>query len=193
MFYFFLSNQYIIYFLFLLHHVMLKCSSLSCVWLFGTPWTVAHQAPLSVEFSRQEYWSGLPLPSPGHLPNPGIKSRSPALQTDTLPSELKQWLRLMTQLSRGGGVRRGVRHAGVRVFYLAFLGSSFLFSNNPLHFKENGGFFHWIFRLSGKLFFGTSFVIGAPYFLLFLPRALCTWGPLLCRIKARRFQLVKGK
>ena len=48
----------------------------------------------------------------------------------------------MTQLSRGGEVRRGVRHAGVRVFYLAFLGSSFLFSNNPLHFKENGGFFH---------------------------------------------------
>ena len=46
-----------------------------------------HQAPLSMEFSRQEYWSGLPLPSPGYLPDPGIKPRSPALQADALPSE----------------------------------------------------------------------------------------------------------
>ena len=45
-----------------------------------TSWTVAYQAPLSMGFSRQEYWSGLPLPSPGGLPNPGIKPRSPALQ-----------------------------------------------------------------------------------------------------------------
>ena len=49
------------------------------------PWTVARKAPLSMEFSRQEYWSGLPFPSPGDLPNPGIKSRSPALQADSLP------------------------------------------------------------------------------------------------------------
>ena len=52
-----------------------------------TPWTVAYQAPLSMEFYRQEYWSGLPFPSPGHLPDRGIKPRSPALQADTLPSE----------------------------------------------------------------------------------------------------------
>ena len=52
------------------------------------PWTVAYQAPLSMEFSRQEYWSGLPFPSPGDLPNPGIEPRSPALQADFLPSEL---------------------------------------------------------------------------------------------------------
>ena len=52
------------------------------------PWTaVACQAPLSMEFSRQEYWSGLPFPSPGDLPYPGIKPRSPALQADSLPSE----------------------------------------------------------------------------------------------------------
>ena len=56
--------------------------SLSRVWLFATPWTVACQAPLSVGFSRQEYWSGLPFPSPGDLPNPGIEPRSPALYTD---------------------------------------------------------------------------------------------------------------
>ena len=52
-----------------------------------TPWTIAYQAPLSMEFSRQEYWSGVPLPSPGDLPNLGIKPRSLALQADVLPSE----------------------------------------------------------------------------------------------------------
>ena len=61
---------------------------LSRVQLFAIPWTVASQAPLSMEFSRQEYWSGLPFPSPGDRPNPGIKPRSPALQADALPSEL---------------------------------------------------------------------------------------------------------
>jgi len=52
-----------------------------------TPWTVAYKATPSMGFSRQEYWSGLPFPSPGDLLNPGIKPRSPALQTDALPSE----------------------------------------------------------------------------------------------------------
>ena len=51
------------------------------------PWTVAHQAPLSMGISRQEYWSGLPFPSPGDLPHSGIKPQSPALQADSLPSE----------------------------------------------------------------------------------------------------------
>ena len=60
---------------------------LSRVQLFATPWTVAHQAPLSMEFSRQEYWSGLPFPFPGHIPNPGIEPRFPALQADSLASE----------------------------------------------------------------------------------------------------------
>jgi len=64
------------------------CQSLGCVQPFATPWTVAHQAPLSMEFSRQEYWSGLPCPSPGDLPNPGIKPRSPALQAESLSFEL---------------------------------------------------------------------------------------------------------
>ena len=56
--------------------------------LFATPWTVAHQAPPSMEFRRQEYWSGLPFPSSGDLPNPGIEPKSPTLQTDASPSEL---------------------------------------------------------------------------------------------------------
>ena len=61
--------------------------SLGHIWLFATPWTVARQASLSMGFSRQEYWSGLPFPSPGDLPNPGIEARSPALQADSLPPE----------------------------------------------------------------------------------------------------------
>ena len=65
-----------------------EVKSLSRVRLFVTPWTVAYQAPLSMEFSRQEYWSGLPFPSPGDLPDPGIEPRSPALQADALLSEL---------------------------------------------------------------------------------------------------------
>ena len=56
---------------------------------FVTLWTAAHQAPLSMRFSRQGYWSGLPFPSPGHLPNPGIEPRSPALQADSLLTELE--------------------------------------------------------------------------------------------------------
>ena len=64
-----------------------KVKSLSHVQLFEIPWTVAYQAPMSMGSSRQEYWSGLPFPSPGDLPNPGIEPRSPALQADALPSE----------------------------------------------------------------------------------------------------------
>ena len=61
---------------------MLK--SLSRIWLFVTPWTIPCQAPLSMELSRQEYWSGLPFPSPADLPDPGIKPVSPALQAASL-------------------------------------------------------------------------------------------------------------
>ena len=63
---------------------MLSCSVVSDS---ATLWTLARQAPLSMEFSRQEYWSGLPCPPPGDLPNPGIKPRSLSLQVDFLPSE----------------------------------------------------------------------------------------------------------
>ena len=72
----------------------LKVKSLSRVWLFATPWTVAHQAPPSMGFSGQEYWSGLPFTSPGDFPDPGIEPSSPALQADALLSEPpgKKWL-----------------------------------------------------------------------------------------------------
>ena len=86
--------------------------TLSCVQLFGTPWTVACRAPLSMGFSRQEYWSRLPIPTPGDLPNPGIKPvslASPALvdwfftiaapEKPEAKSELVQFL--TRRLSRG--------------------------------------------------------------------------------------------
>ena len=81
-----------------------KVKLLRHVRLFATPWTVAYQALQSMGFSRQEYWSGLPFPSPGDLPNPGIKLGSPALQTDTLPSEpcslgISNFLEVISSLS----------------------------------------------------------------------------------------------
>ena len=65
----------------------MKVKLLSYVRLIATPWTAAYQAPPSMGFSRQEYWSGLLFPSPGDLPDPGIEPRSTALQADSLPSE----------------------------------------------------------------------------------------------------------
>ena len=72
------------------HCVKCVCvlSCFSRVWFFAALWTIAHQAPLSKGFSRQEYWSGLPFPSPGDLSNPGIEPTSltsPALEADSLP------------------------------------------------------------------------------------------------------------
>ena len=64
-----------------------KVKSLSRVRLFATPWTVAYRAPLSMGFSRQGYWSGMPFPSPRDLPNTEIEPGSPALQADALTSE----------------------------------------------------------------------------------------------------------
>ena len=68
--------------------LLYEVKSLSRVWFFATPWNVVYQAALSMGFSRQESWNGLPFTSPGELPNPGIEPRSPTLQADALPSEL---------------------------------------------------------------------------------------------------------
>ena len=75
-----------------------KVKSLGCVQLFMTPWTIVHQAPPSMGFSRQEYWCGFLFPSPGDLPNPGIEPRSPALQADSLTSEPPGLRKVMTNL-----------------------------------------------------------------------------------------------
>ena len=68
----------------LIDNIGMLLSSFSRVQLLVIPWTMAHQAPLSMDFSWQEYWSGLPFPSSGDLPNPGMEPASPALQEDVL-------------------------------------------------------------------------------------------------------------
>ena len=76
----------------------MKVKSLSRVRLFATPWTVAYQAPLSMGFSRQEYWSGLPFPSPGDLPDPGIEPTS--LTFPALGRQVAAKLLLLSRFSR---------------------------------------------------------------------------------------------
>ena len=93
--------------------------SLSRVRLFAIPCTVAHQAPLSMGFSRQEYWSGLPFPSPGDLPHPGIKPRSPTLQADALSSRLQQYMnRELPDVQAGFRKGRGIRDQIVNICWL---------------------------------------------------------------------------
>ena len=77
-------------------HDCMHAQLLSYVQLFVTPWTVAHQAPLSMEFSMQKYWSGLPFPSPGGLPDPGIESRCPSLAGEFFTTEPSLWIYIPT-------------------------------------------------------------------------------------------------
>ena len=81
-----------------------KVKSLSCIRLFTTPWTVAYQSPPPMGLSREGYWSVLPFPSPGNLPDSGIESRSPTLWADTLPSETPGKLQLLSLLSSPSGI-----------------------------------------------------------------------------------------
>ena len=107
---------------------MLHCAeSLSRVRLVVTPWTVALQAPLSMGFSRQAYWSGLPCPPPGGLPEPGIEHRSPTLQVDSLycqPPEkpmVMRWMLLITGLAKKSGVATEITILLSQVVCLGFL------------------------------------------------------------------------
>ena len=110
--------------------VFIKCrkwKSLSLVQLFATPWTIQ-----SMEFSRPEYWSGLPFPSPGDLLNPGIKPRSPTLQADSLPSEPPGKpkntgagsLSLLQQIFSTQESNRGLLHYRRILYQLSYQGSS---------------------------------------------------------------------
>ena len=88
-------------------------SHFSCVWLSATPWTVTGQAPLSMGFSRQEYWSGLSCPPPGDLSDPGIKPmapEAPELQADSL--RLSHWGSFMYRQSQINGVSNHTKHLG---------------------------------------------------------------------------------
>ena len=87
---------------------------LSSVQLFATPWTVAHQALLSMEFSRQEYQSGLPFPPPGGLSNPGIELRSPLLQADSSPSELAREAQSCLENSKDRGAWETTVHRVIK-------------------------------------------------------------------------------
>ena len=104
---------------------------LSCVQLFVTPWTVARQAPLSMGFSRPEYWSGLPFPPPRDLPDPGIKPRSPTLQADSLPAKPQGKpkntgvgsLSLLHGIFLSQALNWGLLHCRRILYQLNFLGS----------------------------------------------------------------------
>ena len=82
-----------------------------------TPWTVAYQAPLSMGFSRQEYWSGLPFPSPGDLSDPGTEPRSSTLQADALPSEPPEYTMRNARLDE---VQAGIKIAGRNINNLRY-------------------------------------------------------------------------
>ena len=84
----------------MLKNIPVKWKSLSCIQLFATPWTIAHQSPLSMKFFRQEYWSGLPFSSSGDLPNPGIEPESPALQADSLRYRACEQWRFLLEIKK---------------------------------------------------------------------------------------------
>ena len=106
------------------HFFLCVCQLLSRVQLFVIPCTVACQAPLLMEFSRQEYWYGLPFLSPRDLPKPGIEPWSPALQADALPSEPP---REATLTSRGRSKLAPVKQGGHKLFKLLSCGWFFYF------------------------------------------------------------------
>ena len=86
---------------------------LSHIRLFATPWTAIHQAPLSMEFSRQEYWSGLPFSPPGDLLDPEIKPESPGLQADSSPTEPPGKPSQQTKDALNQGFPRNMDHMGI--------------------------------------------------------------------------------
>ena len=93
----------------------MKVKSLSPVQLFATPWTVAYQAPPSIGFFRQEYWSGLPFPSPGDLPDPGIEPGSPTFQADALTSEPPGKPNLLTVVHNNSYTQLNAHHINTAI------------------------------------------------------------------------------
>ena len=118
--------------------------SLSPFGLFSTPWTVAYQAPQSMEFSRQAQWSGLPFPSPGDLPNPGIEPGSPAFQADALLSEppgkpiivLAKWNQFHPKLRKGTIICIAVGFQSWSHNHCCFLYSTIILETEEIHLKQ---------------------------------------------------------
>ena len=128
------------------------------------PWTIAHQAPQSMGFFRQEYWSGLPSLSPGDLLDPGIEPMSPALQADSVPSEPseKPWGKRDAKISRKKGKKK-------------FLGHWNIFRIISKYFSDCGDTFSLLFRkLPFFFFFSAAQIVGSE-----LPIALAVeaWNP----------------
>ena len=109
-------------------NIVIVVQSLSRVRLFVTPWTVAHQAPLSIAFSRQKHWSGLLCPSPGDLPDPGIKPGSSAWQADSLQSE-PPGKSLLSELKNACTSQSILARTLDQWFLLSFFGSRGSFEN----------------------------------------------------------------
>jgi len=131
-----------------------KVKSLSHVWLFATSWTIACQAPPSMGFSRQDYWSVLPFPSPGDLPVPEVEPRSPELQADSLPSEPPGnhhlWSPLLFDNCTWSDLhgRRKPEHSGRFEMHSLHLWCILNFPN--LATKRNSGLLFWLKFANGK-------------------------------------------
>ena len=143
--------------------------SFSCVQLFVIPWTVAYQAPLSMGFSRQEYWNGLPFPSPGDLPYPGIEPGSSTSQADALPSEPPG----EPSSSLGTHIMQMLVHLLLSQRSLGM--SSFLFFHSFFLYSVLHHFHHSVFQVTYPLFYFSYSTIDCSslVFLLFSsPRSL---------------------
>ena len=125
-------------------YTRLLCSvAQSCLTLCD-PWTVVHQAPPSMGFSRQEYWSGLPFPPPGDLPNPGIEPRSPTLQADALTSAPPEkpfcFFNLYTKyIMRNAGLdelQAGIKIAGRNIKNLRYIDDTTLMAESKKELKS---------------------------------------------------------
>ena len=125
-----------------------KWRSLSCVWLFGTPWTIQ-----SMEFSRPEYWSGYPFPSPGNFPNPGTEPRSPELQADSLPAEPQGKpkntgvgsLFLLQQIVLTQELNQGLLHCRWILYQLSYQGNIYIYICFHIYI-----FFHTIYMKQNR-------------------------------------------
>ena len=117
-----------------------KWSSSVVSWFFATPWTVAYKALWFMGFSRQEYWCGLPFPSPGDLLNPGIESWSPALQTDALPSE-------PLGIVPNQGLNPGLSHCRQIPYHLRHQGSPSITLNCQNLFFHIGHMYYYFFLI----------------------------------------------
>ena len=149
---------------------------LSCVWRFVTPWTIAHQAPLSMGFPRQEHWSRLTFPSPGDLPDPGIKPKSPALQADSLLCEQPCFLESVN-LSFSPNLRN-LRH--LKNFFCIFKGTEMTCILNLLIFPHMSVSLFSFLNILSSLDWSTSVDLASGLLSLSFVTSLYYWDYPVC-------------